>query len=93
MVLTTQQIAQVAAAMQKAGLCPGSVNKAQFTAALVAEDAQIDSSAAALNSALPLPYRTAASTAQKAAMVGCLALRRAIESDPAVKAALRRLLA
>lgn len=93
--LTTQQIKQVAAAMQRSNLCPGAVRKSEFVAALTAEDAQIEAAATTLNSALPLPYRTAATAAQKAALVGCLALRRALvaDADGSIRAGLRRLLA
>lgn len=93
--LTTQQIEQVAAAMQRSGLCPGAVRKTEFVAALTAEDAQIEAAATSLNSALPQPYRGAATAAQKAALVGCLALRRALvaDTDGSIRAGLRRLLA
>lgn len=53
------------------------VTKAQLRGAVDAVDDFLESNAAALNTAIPLPARTGMTAAQKAALVGYVALRRA----------------
>lgn len=55
----------------------GSLTKADVQAAVNAADDWVDSNSAAFNSALPQPFRGAASTQQKALLLAYLALRRA----------------
>ncbi len=55
---------------------PGSVVKAEFRAAVDACDDWIEANAAAFNAALPQPYRGAASSAQKAALLAAVALKK-----------------
>lgn len=56
--------------------CPGSVLKADFRAAVNDLDAFLETNAATINNALPQPYRGAASTEQKAALLAAVALKR-----------------
>jgi len=56
--------------------CPGTVVKADFRAAVNATDDWIEANSAAFNSALPQPYRGAASTGQKAALLAAIALKK-----------------
>lgn len=51
--------------------------KAQLQAAVNAIDDFLEANAATLNNAFPAAFRTAATTAQKAAVVGFVAMRRA----------------
>lgn len=78
MALTENQRAQVWAIMMEAGLVPAGVEKSDFRAAVDDIDDFFDNNAIAINNALPNPYKTQASAAQKAALVGLVALRRAI---------------
>lgn len=50
--------------------------KADLTAAIIATDDWIDDNAAAFNTALPLPFRTSATAAQKTLLFCWVAMRR-----------------
>lgn len=64
-----------ARAMAKA-MCPGAVTKPDFRAAVDAVDDWVEANAASFNTALPQPYRGAASAAQKAALLAAVALKK-----------------
>jgi hypothetical protein len=57
----------------------GDVNftKADLQAAVNAIDTFLESNATAINTAFPQPFRSAATSAQKAAVIGFVAMRRA----------------
>lgn len=59
------------------GHCPGALTKAQLRAAVDAVDDWVDANASAFNTALPQPFRGAATSAQKAIVLAFVALRRA----------------
>lgn len=59
------------------GEFPGNVLKADLRAAVDALDAWVDANAAALNAALPQPFRGQATVAHKALLLAFVALRRA----------------
>jgi hypothetical protein len=63
-------------ALMERAECPGTVLKTEFRAAVNDLDAYLESTAAALNSALPQPYRGAATQAQKAALLAAVALKK-----------------
>jgi hypothetical protein len=86
MALTDGQRAQTWAVMMEAALVPADVEKADFRAAVDALDAALDTVASTLNASLPTPYRTAATAAQKSALTGLVALRRAIADGVDLKA-------
>ena len=56
---------------------PFNFSKADIRAALVAADAWATANAASFNTALPLPFRTAASASQKALLLAFVCMRRA----------------
>ncbi len=54
----------------------GTYTKAELQAAINAADDWVDSNASSFNSALPQPFRTQATTAQKAFLLACVTLAR-----------------
>lgn len=63
---------------QARGHCPGSITKTELRAAVDALDDYLDATGAvAINSALPQPFRGAASPEQKALVLAYIALERA----------------
>lgn len=75
-VLTDQQRAEVWAEFMRRRLCPGSILKADLRAAVNAVDDWVEANAAAFNTALPQPFRGAATAEQKAALLSYVALKR-----------------
>jgi len=63
--------------LMERGLVPPGISKAEFRAAVDAMDDFYDTEAATINAELPLPYRTAASAAQKYELFGLIAAHRA----------------
>jgi len=61
----------------EAGASPPTVLKADVRAAVNAVDDWVDSNASAFNTALPQPFRGAATSAQKALILAYIALERA----------------
>lgn len=57
-------------------LLPVGVNKSELQAAVNAADDWIETNAGLYNAALPLAFRTNATTAQKAFLLACVALAR-----------------
>lgn len=82
MALTENQRVQVWAAIMEAGLNPPDVLKGDFRSAVDALDDALDTYAASLNAALPLPYRTSAVAWQKAVLTGLIAIRRGLADAP-----------
>ena len=75
-VLTDQQRFDVWAEFMRRRLCPGSISKADLRAAVNAVDDWVEANAAAFNTALPQPFRGAATAEQKAALLSYVALKR-----------------
>jgi hypothetical protein len=63
--------------LMERGLVPAGVDKAEFRAAVDAIDDVYDSQAATWNTALPQPYRGAATAAQKYELFALIGLQRA----------------
>lgn len=76
MALTAQQAREAAVAMAKAE--PGllTMSKTDLVAAVNAADAWATANSASYNTALPDPFKTNATAAQKAALLSFVALRR-----------------
>ena len=78
MALTNEQIDRcVAEQVHFTDPAPYNISKTDARAAIVAAEQWLSDNAAAFNSALPQPYRGAATQAQKAALVASVATRRA----------------
>lgn len=75
-VLNETERAGLWALLMEAGLIPPGVLKADIRAAVDATDDFIENNGATINSALPQPYRGAASASQKAILFGLVAMRR-----------------
>lgn len=74
--LTDNERRDVWRILMQRGDVPGTILKTDFRAAVDAMDNFLDDNAATINSALPLPYRTAATNPQKAALLAAVALKR-----------------
>lgn len=74
--LTEQEKVAVWRILMAQAQAPGSVTKTEFRAAVDAVDTWVENNAAAFNTALPQPYRGAASAAQKAALLAAVALKK-----------------
>jgi hypothetical protein len=77
MTLTDPERREVWAKLMRERACPATVDKPDFRAAVDAVDAWADANAVSFNSALPLPYRNAADSDQKAILMAGVMLRRA----------------
>lgn len=77
MALTSQERAEVWALMMRRRHCPSAVMKTDFRAAINAADDWADANATSYNNALPLPFRTAATNAEKALLLAFVCLKRA----------------
>ena len=76
-VLSTTMRQRIWRKFMAAGAVPPTVLKADARAAVDALDNWVDGNAAALNTALPQPFRGAATTEQKALLMAYVALERA----------------
>lgn len=76
MALTAQQSREAAIAVVKAEPGLETMSKTDLVAAVVAADAWATTNAASYTAALPLPFRTTSTAAQKAALLSYVALRR-----------------
>ncbi len=65
MALITADRDLVSATYQRDRRCPGNILKADLVAAIAAADDWVDANTASYNTALPLAFRTAATTPQK----------------------------
>jgi hypothetical protein len=77
MALSTQQLRELVVGMAQADQTLGQVfTKPDLVAAAQAIDTYLTDNAAAINTALPQPFRGTATNAQKAQMMSAVALRR-----------------
>ncbi len=76
MALTAQQVREAAVSMVQAEQGLGTMSKADLTAAVAAADQWATDNATAFNTTLPQPFRGAATTGQKAALLSFVCLRR-----------------
>jgi hypothetical protein len=76
MALTTPDRAAVAARYMSDKQCPGGVIKADLTAAIVAADDWLDTNLSGLNSAIPVTFRTAATTAENYMLLMFILMKR-----------------
>jgi hypothetical protein len=76
MALTNQQAREAAVATAQAEVALQTMSKTELIAAVNAADQWCTDNAASYNLALPQPFRGASSTAQKAALLSIVALRR-----------------
>ncbi len=76
MALSTQQVREAAVAMARDEPGLGNLTKQDLMAAVAAADDWLTTNAAAFNTALPQPFRGAATTAEKAALLVFVTKRR-----------------
>lgn len=76
MAFSTQQARESAIALAKAEPGLMAMSKTDLVAAVNAMDAFLGANQTAINNAFPDPFKSAASTAQKAALLSYVALRR-----------------
>lgn len=76
MALTIPERALTAGQYMRDHLCPGAVVKADLSAAIDAADDWLDTNLASLNSAIPAPFRTSASTTEKYMLLMYILMKR-----------------
>lgn len=76
MAFTAQQAREAAIAMAQAESGLRTMSKSDLVAAVNAADQWCTDNASSYNTALPVPFRTTATAAQKAALLSFVALRR-----------------
>lgn len=75
--LTAAELARVARWYQRdPAMGAAAFTKPDLIAAVAALDTFMDTNASSINSALPLPFRTSATTAQKALLLALIVMRR-----------------
>lgn len=77
MALVSSQVVQTIRDMVSSTTAPFNLSRADVTAAITAADAWATANSASYNAALPDPFRTSATAAQKALLLAFICLRRA----------------